>query len=83
MVRALNHAARVPVAPLAQARPAVTAHVVERVYVARLVAHDDQALARDRREEIVPGPDDSAFVTHAVPLASKDAGLLGAERAVR
>jgi len=83
MVGAAKRSDRVAVAALAETRAAMPADVVERVHRTGLVAHDDQALAGDAREQIVARLRNAARMTHADPLACEEAFALRAERVVR
>src|SRR5213075_748832 len=60
----------------AQPRPAVAAHVVERVPLPRLVAQQDEALAGDLDDHVVPGGGQRVVAADADPAAAEDALLL-------
>ena len=81
VVRALDRAAQPARRRLAEARPAVPAHVEERAGASFPIAHDDQALPRRVGQEVIPRLRDLVCAAHTHPAPGEDAiGLLAVDR---
>src|SRR6185503_12732271 len=76
VVRALNRLGKVPRRGFTETRAAVTTDVEERAQLTAPVPENDERLAGDGAEHVVPGIDEGARPTCAVPRSREDAGAL-------